>query len=48
MQEVRDSIEVENETPISGDVRNATSEEIKQRIYDTFPNTKPGCNTSRL
>ena len=37
MQAVRDSLEVENELPITGDVRNATSEEIKQRIYDTFP-----------
>ena len=37
MQSVRNSLEVENETPISGDVRNATSDEIKQRIFDTFP-----------
>ena len=37
MQDVISSIEVGNELPITGDVRNATSEEIKQRIYDTFP-----------
>ena len=37
MKGVRDSLEVENELPITGDVRNATSEEMKQRIYDTFP-----------
>ncbi len=37
MQDVRDSIEVDNEVPITGDVSNASSEEIKQRIYDTFP-----------
>jgi hypothetical protein len=34
---VKNSIEVNNETPIMGNVTNATSEEIKQRIYDTFP-----------
>ncbi len=37
MSEVRASVEVENETPIVGDVTNPTSDEIKQRIYDTFP-----------
>jgi uncharacterized phage protein gp47/JayE len=37
MQEVRSSIEVENESPITGDVTNANSSEVKQRIYDTFP-----------
>jgi len=37
MQQVINSLEVENELPITGDVNNATSEEIKQRIYDTFP-----------
>lgn len=37
MQDVRNSLEVENELPITGDVKTATSEEIKQRIYDTFP-----------
>ena len=34
---VRESVEVNNETPIVGDVTNASSDEIKQRIYDTFP-----------
>tara|TARA_R100001015_G_C4635188_1_gene203949 strand:+ start:10653 stop:12446 length:1794 start_codon:yes stop_codon:yes gene_type:complete len=37
IQDVRNSIEVENETPITGDVTNPNSDEIKQRIYDTFP-----------
>ena len=37
MQNVRNSIEVENESPITGDVSNPNSAEIKQRIYDTFP-----------
>jgi len=37
MKAVRNSLEVENELPITGDVRNASSEEMKQRIYDTFP-----------
>ena len=37
MQNVRASLEVENELPITGDVRNSTSDEIKRRIYDTFP-----------
>lgn len=37
MQDVRNSIEVENESPITGDVSNPNSAEIKQRIYDTFP-----------
>jgi hypothetical protein len=37
MQDVRSSIEVENESPITGDVSNPNSAEIKQRIYDTFP-----------
>ena len=31
------SLEVYNETPIMGDVSNPNSDEIKQRIYDTFP-----------
>jgi len=35
--EVRRSIEVSNEMPIVGDVTNPNSNEIKQRIYDTFP-----------
>ncbi len=34
---VRDSVEVNNETPITGDTTNLTSAELKQRIYDTFP-----------
>ena len=34
---VRRSLEVNNETPIIGDVTNLTSAEVKQRIYDTFP-----------
>ncbi len=37
ISEVRSSIEVENELPIVGDVTNPNSNEIKQRIYDTFP-----------
>ena len=36
-QAVRASLEVQNETPIVGDVSNPTNAEIKQRIYDTFP-----------
>jgi hypothetical protein len=31
------SLEVYNETPIMGDVTNPNSDEIKQRIFDTFP-----------
>jgi phage-related baseplate assembly protein len=34
---IRSSIEVNNEQPITGDVSNETSDEIKQRIFDTFP-----------
>lgn len=37
IQTIEASLEVSNETPIAGDVTNATSAEIKQRIYDTFP-----------
>ena len=37
IQEVHASIEVENELPITGDVTNPNSEEIKRRIFDTFP-----------
>ena len=37
MQDVRSSIEIENESPITGDVSSPNSAEIKQRIYDTFP-----------
>ncbi len=35
--ELRNSIEVSNEAPIVGDVRMPNSNEVKQRIYDTFP-----------
>ena len=35
--ELRESIEVSNEKPITGDVRNPSSAEIKRRIIDTFP-----------
>jgi hypothetical protein len=31
------SVEVNNEEPIIGNVTNATTEEIKRRIFDTFP-----------
>jgi hypothetical protein len=31
------SLEVSNEKPITGDVTNPTSAELKQRIFDTFP-----------
>ena len=31
------SVEVNNEQPIVGDVTNATTSEIKRRIFDTFP-----------
>ena len=34
---VRASLEAQNETPIMGVVRSPTSEELKSRIYDTFP-----------
>lgn len=37
VQSVRSSLEVNNETPIAGNVSNPSSAEIKQRIYDTFP-----------
>ncbi len=33
---VRQSIEVNNESPIIGDVSSPTSEELKRRIYDHF------------
>jgi len=36
-QTVIDSVEVFNEEPIVGDVSEPTSDEIKRRIYDTFP-----------
>tara|TARA_Y100001938_G_scaffold150440_1_gene241358 strand:- start:3271 stop:5067 length:1797 start_codon:yes stop_codon:yes gene_type:complete len=35
--EVKNSLEVTNEEPISGDVTYPTTKEIKQRVYDTFP-----------
>tara|TARA_R110000744_G_scaffold266060_3_gene380065 strand:+ start:954 stop:2750 length:1797 start_codon:yes stop_codon:yes gene_type:complete len=34
---IRNNIEVSNESPIVGDVRTPNSNEIKQRIFDTFP-----------
>ena len=34
---IRNSIEVSNESPITGDTRMPNSNEIKQRIFDTFP-----------
>jgi len=34
---VRGSLEVSNETAITGDVTNITTTEIKRRIFDTFP-----------
>ena len=37
VRSVRSSIEINNETPITGEVDNLTSAEVKQRIYDTFP-----------
>ena len=37
IQSVRTSVEVNNEKPITGDVTNLSSAEVKQRIYDTFP-----------
>ena len=37
VQAVIDSLEVSNETPIIGDVTNPSGEEIKRRIFDTFP-----------
>tara|TARA_Y100001972_G_scaffold128571_1_gene190250 strand:- start:870 stop:2666 length:1797 start_codon:yes stop_codon:yes gene_type:complete len=37
IQDIRASLDVNNEEPIVGDVSFPTSDEIKQRIYDTFP-----------
>jgi len=37
MQDVISSIEVYNEEPIVGNVSNANSDEVKRRIFDTFP-----------
>jgi len=34
---VQNSLEVSNESPIVGDVRTPNSNEVKQRIFDTFP-----------
>ena len=34
---IKKSLEVNNESPIIGDVTNLSSAEVKQRIYDTFP-----------
>ena len=34
---IMNSIEVSNETPINGEVRTPDTNELKQRIYDTFP-----------
>ena len=34
---VRGSLEVQNETPITGDNSNITATDLKRRIYDTFP-----------
>ena len=34
---IKSSLEVQNETPISGDNSNITATELKRRIYDTFP-----------
>ena len=36
-QAVLSSIEVSNESPIVGNVRNASAAEVKRRVYDTFP-----------
>ena len=37
LEDVRNSIDVGNEEPIVGDVSLPTSDEVKQRVYDTFP-----------
>ena len=37
MQTVKNSLDVSNEEPIVGDITIPSSDEIKQRIYDTFP-----------
>lgn len=34
---IRNSLEVSNEEPITGDVTYPSTKEIKQRVYDTFP-----------
>ena len=40
MTEVRQSLEVSNEEPITGNVSELTSGEIKRKIFDTFPTQK--------
>jgi len=37
VQETNDSLEVYNEKPIVGDVSFLTSDELKRRVFDTFP-----------
>ena len=37
VQTIMDSLEVNNETPLVGDVRSPDSTEIKRRVYGTFP-----------
>jgi hypothetical protein len=37
IEDVRNSFDVSNEEPIVGDVTLPSSDEVKQRIYDTFP-----------
>ncbi len=37
VQTVNNSLEISNEKPIVGDVSYPSSDEVKQRIYDTFP-----------
>ncbi len=37
VNEIVNSVETSNETPITGDVTNPSTSEIKRRIYDTFP-----------
>ena len=37
INEIGGTIEVSNETPIVGDITNPSTNEIKRRIYDTFP-----------
>ena len=37
VQTIVDSLEINNETPLVGDVRSPNSTEIKRRVYGTFP-----------
>jgi len=37
INQMQSSLEVSNEEPITGDVTNPNSAEVKQRIFDTFP-----------